>query len=115
MRTHNIPSYKNRKDIPIIPSDLALLSILTDLNYPCLELIFMVPKVFEPLKFDYRYNRSRPTMYAIFVRYLRHSTYEIDLSASFRLLICSEYQRNIILRLPNVDVKGQYFTIDANS
>ena len=21
-------------------------------NYPCLELIFMVPKVFEPLKFD---------------------------------------------------------------
>ena len=52
MRTHNIPSYENRKDIPIIPSDLALLSILTGSNYPCLELIFMVPKVFEPLKFD---------------------------------------------------------------
>ena len=52
MRTHNIPSYENGKDIPIIPSDLALLSILTGSNYPCLELIFMVPKVFEPLKFD---------------------------------------------------------------
>ena len=37
-----------------MPSDLALLSILTGSNYPCLELIFMVPKVFEPLKFDCR-------------------------------------------------------------
>ena len=35
-----------------MPPDLALLSILTGSNYPCLELIFMVPKVFEPLKFD---------------------------------------------------------------
>ena len=33
-------------------SDLALLSTLIGSNYPCLELIFMVPKVFEPLKFD---------------------------------------------------------------
>ena len=32
--------------------DLALLSTLTGSNYPCLELILMVPKVFEPLKFD---------------------------------------------------------------
>ena len=32
--------------------DLALLSTLDGSNYPCLELIFMVPKVFEPLKFD---------------------------------------------------------------
>ena len=33
--------------------DLALLSTLIGLNYLCLELIFMVPKVFEPLKFDF--------------------------------------------------------------
>ena len=33
-------------------SDLALLSTLIGSNYPCLELIFMVPKVFKPLKFD---------------------------------------------------------------
>ena len=42
---------ENRKDISIMPPDLALLSTLIGSNYPCLELIFMVPKVFEPLKF----------------------------------------------------------------
>ena len=31
--------------------DLAPLSTLIGSNYPCLELILMVPKVFEPLKF----------------------------------------------------------------
>ena len=35
-----------------MPPDLALLSTLIGSNYPSLELIFMVPKVFEPLKFD---------------------------------------------------------------
>ena len=35
-----------------MPPDLALLLTLTGSNYPCLELIFMVPEVFEPLKFD---------------------------------------------------------------
>ena len=35
-----------------MPPDVALLSALIGSNYPCLELIFMVPKVFEPLKFD---------------------------------------------------------------
>ena len=35
-----------------MPPDVALLSTLIGSNYPCLELIFMVPKVFEPLKFD---------------------------------------------------------------
>ena len=35
-----------------MPPGLALLSTLTGSNYPCLELIFMVPKVFESLKFD---------------------------------------------------------------
>ena len=35
-----------------MPPDLALSSTLIGSNYPCLELMFMVPKVFEPLKFD---------------------------------------------------------------
>ena len=35
-----------------MPPDLALSSTLISSNYPCLELIFMVPKEFEPLKFD---------------------------------------------------------------
>ena len=34
-----------------MPPDLALLSTLTGSNYPCLEVILIVPKVFEPLKF----------------------------------------------------------------
>ena len=40
-----------------MPPDPALLSTLTGSNYLCLELIFMVPKVFEPLEFD---CRTRP-------------------------------------------------------
>ena len=36
----------------MMPPDLALLSTLIGSNHPCLELIFMVPKVFKPLKFD---------------------------------------------------------------
>ena len=40
------------KEILIMPPDLALLSTLTGSNFPCLEQIFVVPKVFEPLKFD---------------------------------------------------------------
>ena len=35
-----------------MPSDQALLSTLIGSNYPGLELIFMVPKMFDPLKFD---------------------------------------------------------------
>ena len=34
-----------------MPPDLALWLTLIGSNYPCLELIFKVPKVFEPLKF----------------------------------------------------------------
>ena len=53
MRTHNILHDKeNRKDIPIFPPDLALLLTLISLNYPCLKHVFMVPKVFQPLKLD---------------------------------------------------------------
>ena len=35
-----------------MPRDLGLLSTLNGSNYSCLELIFMVPKMVEPLKFD---------------------------------------------------------------
>ena len=38
------------KEILIMPPNLALLSTLIGSNYPCLELMFMVPKVFEPLR-----------------------------------------------------------------
>ena len=35
-----------------MPPDLAFSLTIIGSNYPCLELIFMVPEVFEPLKFD---------------------------------------------------------------
>ena len=35
-----------------MPFDLALCSTPIGSNYPCLELIFIVPVVFEPLKLD---------------------------------------------------------------
>ena len=40
-----------------MPPDLALLSTLIGSNYPCLELIFIVPKMFQPLKFECIYIR----------------------------------------------------------
>ena len=67
MRTHNIPScYKKIKEIVIMPPDLALLSTLIGSNYPCLELVFMVPKVFEPLTFDCIKNDKKYTYYKQF-------------------------------------------------
>ena len=44
---------EHRKYIPIMSPDLALWLALISSDYPCLEHIFMVPKVFEPLKFYY--------------------------------------------------------------
>ena len=42
---------ENRQYFPIMPLVLALCLTLLSSNYPCLEHIFMVPKVFEPLRF----------------------------------------------------------------
>ena len=59
MRTHNIPPcYRKIKEILIMPPDLALLSTLIGSNYPCLELILMVPKVIGPLKFEIKIRVS---------------------------------------------------------
>ena len=44
-----------------MPFDLALLPTLFGSNHPCLELIFMVPKVFEPLMFDCMFSPYGPT------------------------------------------------------
>ena len=42
-------------DIPVMPPVLALCLIFIRSNYHCLEHLFTVPKVFEPLKFHYIY------------------------------------------------------------
>ena len=62
MRTHSIPSYYRNQSDFYYASYLALLSTLMGLNYPCFELILMVPKVFEPLKFYYCYNKIAQCM-----------------------------------------------------
>ena len=49
------------KEILFIPPDVALLSALIGSNYPDFEHIFMVPKVFEPLKFYCISNEVRQT------------------------------------------------------
>ena len=49
-----------------MPPDLALLSTLNGSNSPCLNLIFMVQKVYEPLKFYYiRWNVSGRIVFRI--------------------------------------------------
>ena len=50
--TQHTVMLKKIKEILIMSSYLALLSTLNGSNYPRLELNSMVPKVFEPLKFD---------------------------------------------------------------
>ena len=57
---------ENRKDDHIMLLDLALLSTLIGSNYPCLVQIFIVPKVFEPSKFDLFLSRDSPVKLAIF-------------------------------------------------
>ena len=60
-----------------MPPDLALLSTLIGSNNPCLKLIliFMVPKVFEPLKFGCIFISSayRVNLYSHFSLYLEKS------------------------------------------
>ena len=75
MRAHNIPScYRKSKKILIKPPDWALLSTLIGSNYPCLELIFMVPKVFEPLKFDCITSAiATPNVYAQVIKHIPRS------------------------------------------
>ena len=68
MRTHNIPSCY-RKYIPLIPPDLALWFTLVSSNYPCLEHIFMIPKVFEPLKF---YCNKEYSLYTLQIFFTFH-------------------------------------------
>ena len=61
MRTHNIPSCYRKSEILIIPPDLAFLSTLIGSNYPCLGTNFHGPEVFEPLKFDCKWQNLEVT------------------------------------------------------
>ena len=56
MSTHNIQSLCSKsKDFPklsLFASWTGAMNTLSGSNYPCLERISMVPKMFEPLRFD---------------------------------------------------------------
>ena len=72
-----------------MPPDLALLSTLIGSNYPCLELIFMVQKVFEPLKFDctltiHRFFHMNLLQIEIGHRYYSNSALESRLHCGLR-------------------------------
>ena len=56
--TQHTVMLKKIKEILIMLPDLMLLSTLNGSNYLCLELNFMVQKVFEPFKFDCIINRD---------------------------------------------------------
>ena len=87
MRTHNIPSYyRKSKENLILPPDLALSSTLIGSNYPCLELIFMVPKVFVPSKFYYIILwLTLPSQYRVSDEALSAETTESSLIHFFRM------------------------------
>ena len=68
MSTHNIHlKYRTPKRYPtiisIVPPDVALIITFRGSNYRCLEQIFMVPKGFEPLKFDCMGRAVRSVLY----------------------------------------------------
>ena len=50
--TFMLKEIDKKKNIPFMPPDLGLYLTLISSNWPCLEYIFMVPKVFKPLKFS---------------------------------------------------------------
>ena len=83
-----------------MPPDLALSSTLIGSNYPCLEHIFMVRKVFEPLKFDcrcllilnnYRSNHLPNDTDTFMIKYIVFSVYQYSLEMAYFyyiLLLC---------------------------
>ena len=90
---------ESRKDTPIIPPDLALLSTVIGSNYPCLELIFMVPKVFEPLKFYCIYDLKSAdyTVCIIIITYYKHCEIKRHFNCILRI-------QNIIIKLNPVSL-----------
>ena len=84
---------ENRKYIPIMPPNLALYLTLISSNFPCLEHIFMIPKVFEPLNFYCSYIAKTPA----------HYIYRSYATGSFicKRLACIPVERGLSLRLPH--------------
>ena len=95
-----------------MPPDPALLSTLTSSNYPCLELIFMVPKVFEPFKFDCTCVNetilSRDRLRDLYRRFLRNTN--ITVFSSFQQI---QHATGISLNIYALSERGN--NLNANS
>ena len=78
-----------------MPPDLALLLTLTGSNYPCLELISMVPKVFEPLKFDC-------------IQFILISPYQQDSLAPYQETDSVDYSKGISIIVSSPYLKHKY-------
>ena len=61
-----------------MPPGMALVVTLRGSNYRCLEQIFMVPKGFEPLKFD-----CIKTVYQLFLNKRHVEVYELEKISGF--------------------------------
>ena len=80
---------KKIEKIPNLPPDLVLWLTLTSSNYPCLEHVYLVPKVFEPLKFYCIFyffflinfsSKISAVSFFIFVKDVSTTTYKIEIS-----------------------------------
>ena len=85
-----------------MPSDLVLLSTLIGSNYPSLELIFMVPKVFEPLKFDFSIDVGTLAQF-----FIKVSISDLTMMSTIKINLIKNYQptRHRILRLIKIQEK----------
>ena len=61
--TTNLHVEEKRKNVPTVPPDLALKLTHIRSKYPFLGHIFIVPKVFEPLKFDCFHINTRTRLF----------------------------------------------------
>ena len=76
-----------------MPPDLALLSTLIGSNYPCLELIFMAPKVFEPLKFHCIWNNI------YFLLYFSKNYRDFSVKSKLIILLFQTVKLSILISL----------------
>ena len=98
----NIPSFlKKIENIFVLSLALWLTFICS--NYPCLELIIMVPKVFEPLKF---YSSQLRSFYHLFNQWLIFVETSLKSLQQYRpVFVCTvelQWLRTLMARLPRL-------------
>ena len=100
-----------------MPPDLALLSTLIGSNYPCLELIGMIPKVFEPLEFNciyilsvfavkpFRKQLECKVIYIPIITISHATSYDVKINMVFYNLIRRRRCNDVIYAVPLIAEK----------